>query len=131
MSAKFIIPKGDVRQMTLTRILQRISTLPATRAWAVEVKEYRERKTDAQQGYLWGVVYPTIANFCGCGPKDVHRDLGRLFLFDGESHGIARVRSTSDFDVVEMSHYLDQVIAWAAVELGVAIPEPTHLERAA
>ena len=124
MSATYVIPKGEARSMTLDMIQRRIGALPANRAWAVEVKEYRERKTDAQQGYLWGVVYPHIASFCGCGPKDVHRDLGRLFLFDGESHGIARVRSTGKFDVAEMGDYIDQVIAWAATELGVVIPAP-------
>lgn len=127
MSATYLIPKGDARAMTLDVIQRRITALPNNRAWAVEVKEYRERKTDAQQGYLWGVVYRHIAEFCGCTTKDVHRDLGRLFLFDGQSHGITRVRSTSKFDVREMGDYIDQVLAWAATELGIVIPEPTRV----
>lgn len=124
MSVTHIIPKGDARTMTIDVIQRRIAALPPTRAWAIEVKEWRERKTDAQQGYLWGVVYRTIADYCGCTTKDVHRDLGRLFLFDGEQHGIARVRSTANFSVKEMGEYIDLVIAWAATELGVVIPEP-------
>jgi len=123
----FTIPKGDARQMTLTRVLQRIAALPDSRAWAIEVKEWRERKTDQQSRYLWGVVYRTIADFVGCTADDVHRDLGRLFLFDGESHGIARVRSTTKMDVREMGDYIDQVIAWAAVELGVIVPAPHEM----
>ena len=123
----FTIPKGDARQMTLTRVLQRIAALPDSRAWAIEVKEWRERKTDQQSRYLWGVVYRTIADFIGCTTDDVHRDLGRLFLFDGEAHGIARVRSPTKMDVAEMGNYIDQVIAWAATELGVIVPAPFHL----
>lgn len=130
MSVTHIIPKGDARTMTLDMIQRRIAALPSTRVWAIEVKEYRERKTDAQSAYLWGVVYRTIADFCGCTSDDVHRDLGRLFRFDGESHGIARVRSTTKMTVAEMGDYLDQCIAWAATELGVVVPAPRHLEAA-
>jgi hypothetical protein len=52
-----ILPRNRADASRATRFLD---SLPADKAWAVEVREHKPRRTDQQNRFLWGVCYATI-----------------------------------------------------------------------
>lgn len=124
VSLELIIPKdAAARVQALALVDHRLRTLPPTRAYKLELKEHRAKHSDEQRGYLWKVVYATIAHECGHTSDEIHAHCKQMFLTIGESeHGIKRTRSTARMDVAELSQYIERVIAWAEVDLGLIIP---------
>jgi hypothetical protein len=45
---------------TADRACQVIKSLPSYRAWKIEITENKRKRSDDQNRYLWGGVYPSI-----------------------------------------------------------------------
>src|SRR5690606_14518566 len=56
----FVLHKDSSRERVLERLIGFLRTLPTSKAWRVEVVEYRRRRSQEQNAYLWGVCYATI-----------------------------------------------------------------------
>jgi hypothetical protein len=113
-----------------------IQSLPVDRAWRVVVEAWKPRRSDQQNNFLWGVVYPTLINsgaeeFQGLVPTELHYVLlGACF---GEktvkSIGGTRTipnRTSSKLSKAEFSGY----VAWiqqTAGALGVYVPDPNEV----
>ena len=68
-------------------------------------------------------MYATIANETGNTADDIHDHCKRAFLSTGEDeNGIRRVKSISRMSTDELGQYIERVIAWAEVDLGLIIP---------
>lgn len=114
---------------------------------AVNVKVTSQAtKTKEQLGYYWGVVLPRVQEgleqfgnemnlaevnqflndkfFCNTKTVLIKRGLNELV------YTIRTPRSKSGATVDEMADFLDKVIRWAAVDLGVEIPSPEELKAA-
>jgi hypothetical protein len=77
--------------------------------------------------YYWGPVLGTIAEATGNSTEDLHvafRDmfLPRRFIRIGEREVEVR-KTTTDLTPAEFSRYVQQVVAYAAAELSITIPE--------
>ena len=80
----------------------------------------KRRSTDAN-AYYWGVVLALISESTGHSADDLHYEFRRMLLSDGD--GPIRVgKSTATLDSAQFARYVDQVIAFAATELGITIP---------
>lgn len=110
------------------------------RAVRVEIKSTASKTTD-QLGYYWGVVLPRIQqgmqeNGNELGLAQINQMLNEKFFCitntaswtDAQGvqhvHVIRTPRSKSGATKDEMARFLDEVIRWASVELGVYIPDP-------
>lgn len=110
------------------------------RAVRVEIKSTASKTTD-QLGYYWGVVLPRIQqgmqeNGNELGLAQINQMLNEKFFCitntaswtDAKGvqhvHVIRTPRSKSGATKDEMARFLDEVIRWASVELGVYIPDP-------
>ena len=110
------------------------------RAVRVEIKSTASKTTD-QLGYYWGVVLPRIQqgmqeNGNELGLAQINQMLNEKFFCitntaswtDAKGvqhvHVIRTARSKSGATKDEMARFLDEVIRWASVELGVYIPDP-------
>lgn len=110
------------------------------RAVRVEIKSTASKTTD-QLGYYWGVVLPRIRqgmqeNGNELGLAQINQMLNEKFFcitntaswMDAKGvqhvHVIRTPRSKSGATKDEMARFLDEVIRWASVELGVYIPDP-------
>ena len=95
----------------------------------VTAEKLRKHRTDAQIRYYRGVVLKMIADRCGYqGTEDVeslHQEMRRRFLPKRGSLNIPL--STSDLTTQEMSEYIEAIRRWAAVELGIYVPEPNEV----
>lgn len=110
------------------------------RAVRVEIKSTASKTTD-QLGYYWAVVLPRIQqgmqeNGNELGLAQINQMLNEKFFCitntaswtDAKGvqhvHVIRTPRSKSGATKDEMARFLDEVIRWASVELGVYIPDP-------
>lgn len=109
---------------------------PGTRV-AVTVKKYRKKRTDPQNRYYWGVVVETIRQHCGYEKEEMHENLKRLHASSPDPNYLAipnstrhlvRIESTARMSTERFSEYIEDVKRWAAVELGVYVPDAEEVE---
>src|SRR5689334_17915261 len=60
MSETHILWAHNLRKDRVRRLAQYLDSLPESKSYEVTVKEKRDTRTEAQNDYLWGCVYPTI-----------------------------------------------------------------------
>lgn len=129
---ELILDMSDARQKQT--LLTHVRSLQGMHRF--EVVRYRPRRSDAQNAYLWGVVYPLIGDTVrACGnddtsDDDVHLMLRAKFLRrtvvnrqTGEAMGVV-VGSTADLDTAAFSDYVEKCRQWAAEMLDLEIPDP-------
>lgn len=93
----------------------------------------RATRTAAQNAYLWGVVYEMIAVETGNTPEAVHeyckihfnpQHFMRHDRQTGEIHDAVVGGSTASLPKDAFAEYVEKVRCWAAVSLGISIPDP-------
>lgn len=97
-------------------------------------KEYSDRSNN-QNRYLWGCVYPIISNEVGYTNDEVHEICKNMFLKkwviletkDGFKE-VEITKSTKDLTTVEFENYLSQIRQWVSIELGIFIALPNEAE---
>lgn len=128
----FTLAKNVDRARMLVRINAFLAGLANGRAWHIEVKELRPKRTDAQNKYLWGVCYPTIMKSLeGWDADDVHEYcLGECFGWETiEGFGKRRIKPikrSSALDVLEFVDYVDWIQRTMA-QTGIYIPSPNEI----
>jgi hypothetical protein len=108
-----------------------IQSLPVDRAWRVVVEPYKAKRSDSQNRYLWGVVYPTIlkaGNLDGWHAEDLHEYfLGEHFGWETlDGMGRKRVKPlkrSARLSKQEFSEYV-AFIQQRAAEMAIFIPDP-------
>jgi hypothetical protein len=128
----FYIPEGQQNAAARIRIANEISRLPPGRAYDVEIREHKPRRSDEQNRYLWGVVYPAIlANAGGAldgwDSEDLHEYcLGEFFgweRLDGLGRAKVRpIRRSSRLNKQEFSNFLEFICRRMA-QHGIVIPQ--------
>ena len=89
------------------------------------------QRTSRANRYLWGVVYALIAREVGCTSEELHDALKAKFRGrEDMTTGLVIARSTR-VNSAEFWDYVEQVRHWSHTFLGVYIPEPNEMERAA
>jgi hypothetical protein len=128
-----IMPANRTDAGHATRFL---SALALDKPWRVEVSEYRPRRSDEQNRYLWGGVYRTICEHLeGWETADVHEYcLGECYGWE-TIEGLGRkrlrpVRRSSKLNKQEFSDYI-AFIQRRMAEHGIYIPDPEQNEEAA
>lgn len=107
-----------------------IAALPENTRLVVQVK--RENRSNSQNAYYWAVVLPAIAEYTGESVGRLHEVMKVIFLgyqfitIGGKEMAIPN--SSAALDKAQFAAYVGQIMAWAATELGVAIPPPTGSE---
>lgn len=85
----------------------------------------------SQNRYLWGVCYPTLSEWSGHDPEELHEHLKDRFLEREQRelpNGTVMVihPTTRTLTVEQFSAYVDRVVRWAA-EQGVRIPDANEV----
>lgn len=93
----------------------------------VQIERVKAKRSNQQNAYLWGVVYPTISYDTGHTPEELHEIYKRMFLapkyirYNGKE--IKLPRSTKNLNKIEFGEYLERIFAEAG-SLGIHIPTP-------
>lgn len=104
-----------------------LRSLAGKRVRVTVVRETRGR-TLPQNAWLFGVIYPLIADWSGHTPEEIHmamkelHGVKRLLIMPHGQQMLATI-STADYTTEEFSIYCERVRAWAAMQ-GLNIPDP-------
>jgi hypothetical protein len=102
----------------------------------ISIVKYRKRRSDAQNKYLWGALYPMVA-------QGISAQWGETMTAD-EAHEFLKLRflrkpvvdrttgtqkgwtvpTTTALSTAEFAEYVEKIAAFAAEQLGIVIPEP-------
>jgi len=97
------------------------------KVWVV-LQPYKKTRSLLQNAYYWGVIVKILSDFTGHYREEVH-DAMKLMFLSYEDDGIRYVKSTSHLTVAEAEEYYERIRQWAAIELGVYIPDPESCEE--
>jgi len=81
-------------------------------------------RSEQQNRYYWGVVVDLLAVNTGYTPDEMHEALKFKFLRVRREKLPDTVRSTARLTKDEFCEYIEGIQRWAAVEMGVVIPDP-------
>ena len=134
-AVKRIFPKGTRPDAMATAVARMVANLDPLKTWAVEVTEWRRPRTNQQNKFLWGVVYPAIIEGGGEALRGWTRDdlhdyfLGECFGWETlEGFGKKRLRPlrrSSALNKQEFSDYL-LFLETKCMDMGIVIPEPSY-----
>jgi hypothetical protein len=130
MKQEAYIPATEARKDAIERLGRVLMALPLAR-YRVTVEEAKPTRSDPQNRYLWGAVYPTIlaaGKLDGWTANDLHEYLlGEHFgweLVEGFGRKRQRpVRRSSKLNKQEFSNFVD-FIQQRMAEHGIFIPDP-------
>ncbi len=101
----------------------------------VVIKKEETPRSNQQNRYYRGVIVKLLSDHTGHSPDEMHEILKSIFLkrwFELETkQGIVRhcvIGSTTDLSTVKMEEFNENIRRWAALELGVNIPEPHQID---
>jgi len=133
-----IFPRDTTPDQIATAISVMVRWLDSGKSWKVTLEEFKPRRSDSQNAFLWGVVYPSILEgggeaLAGWQKDDLHEFmLGEHFGWETLSLGGKTVhkpvRRSSRLNKQDFSDYLE-FLSRRAAELGIVIPEPTYGEH--
>jgi len=135
----FVLPAAADRADMLGRILRFAHALSTEKRWRVTIEPYVKKRSNSQNAYLWGVVYPTILqalahDLAGWSAEDLHEYfLGEHFGWE-RVHGFGKtkqrpIRRSSKLTTIEFNEY-KEFIQRTMAEKGVYIPDPNETEPA-
>lgn len=131
------IKKEDNGFFDMTQVYRVLTDLKVGE-YDIVIKRHRKRRTDTQNSYLWGVVYPTVLQgFIDAGwdeitnVEQIHEICKARFLtteainkHTGEV--INFPVSTAKMNTIQFSTYVEQITDFAMNNLNVVIPQPKN-----
>lgn len=125
-----------------------LKQLPS-KTYLVDIKQYRETRSNRQNRYYWGVVIQMISEETGMDEMEVHETLKKKFIkqrdyaltksenkyfayFEDTGEMIPtseleeyyKKKGSKDLDTKEFKEYIEKIHIWAANFLGLNIPDP-------
>lgn len=130
-----VIARGTPPDQIANAISNMVSRLDPAQSWQITVEAFKPKRSDQQNAFLWGVVYPSILEGGGESLRGwTTTDLHEYFLIEAfgseviEGFGRKRhkpLRRSSKLTKQEFSDYL-AIIEAKCAELGIHIPEPNY-----
>ena len=128
-----VIAKGTPPDQIANAIANMVSRLDPAQSWQISIEAFKPKRSDQQNAFLWGVVYPSILEGGGESLRGwTTTDLHEYFLIEAfgseviEGFGKKRhkpLRRSSKLTKQEFSDYL-AIIEAKCAELGIHIPDP-------
>ena len=135
---KRVFPRGTQPDQIAQAVSVLVRGLDSSISWQVTIEAFKPKRSDQQNAFLWGVVYPSILEGGGETLRGwTTNDLHEYFLIEAfgseviEGFGRKRhkpIRRSSKLTKQEFSDYLALIEAKCA-ELGIHIPEPHYGEH--
>lgn len=130
-----VIAKGTPPDQIANAIANMVSRLDPAQSWQISIEAFKPKRSDQQNAFLWGVVYPSILEGGGESLRGwTTTDLHEYFLIEAfgseviEGFGRKRhkpLRRSSKLTKQEFSDYL-AIIEARCAEMGIHIPEPDY-----
>jgi len=131
----FILPRL-LRHQVMCRLVSVLDDLPENKVFRVEIEESRSTRSEMQNRYLWGVVYPAILKgggeaLAGWEAEELHEYLlGEHFGWEVlEGFGVRRrrpIRRSSKLSKLEFVDFT-QFIQRKMADFGIYVPDPNEV----
>jgi len=127
----FTLPKLESRGAQIAHITWFITRLSQQCGWEITVR--RERRSQAQNRYLWGVAYPAVlAHLPGWTADDVHEyclgEWGGWETLTGfDRKRLRPVKRSATLSVTEFQDFVTDIQRRMA-ERGIDVPDPNECE---
>lgn len=131
-SQHFHLAAGPSRKETVDRLLALLPRLPVDKAWSVEIRLHKARRSNDQNALLWSIYAQILKkggpDMAGWDKNDLHT----FFLINHFGSEIKTVfgrprhrplRTSSGLNKQDMSDYIDSIVRFMA-ERGVALELP-------
>lgn len=129
-----VLPANVSRDARLAALAKQLAALPADKAWSIEVKEWKPKRSDAQNRTLWW-LYDEIIEHGGEAMRGWTKDELHTF-FCGERFGwetvdifgrkkIRPARRSSRLSKMEFAELMEFIYRFMA-ERGVVLPTPNE-----
>ena len=133
---KRIFPKNTQTDDIIKAVATMVAAIDISKSWCITVEPWKKRRSNAQNNYLNGVVYPMILEAGGEALRGWHRaDLHEFFLGEWGSweviEGFGRkrmrpVRRSSQLSQQEFTDFL-MFIENKCIDMGIGpLPEPIY-----
>lgn len=102
----------------------------------IVIRKHRDKRTDLQNQYYWGVVIKILSNHFGYEPEEMHEELKLMFnpiqskIDPNRKIGGSTTKMNTVEFYVDQDSYVERIARWAASEYGVYIPPPKKMEEA-
>jgi len=136
MSQKFIFHAGN-SDLVRRNCNAFLASLPDTKSWQVEVKEYRQMRTTRQNAALWACAYPSLMEYMGERGEKAKERLheyfcGEYFGWVAPKLGQSRPARTTTIDehgnrdVIDTAQMSDfyEFVQQRGADIGVMVPDP-------
>jgi hypothetical protein len=130
-----VFPKGTKPDQIASAVSVLVRELDPTISWQVSIEAFKPKRTDQQNAFLWGVVYPSILEGGGEMLRGwTKQDLHEYFLIETfgseiiEGFGRKRhkpLKRSSKMTKTEFRDFID-LIEVRCAEMGIHIPEPRY-----
>lgn len=130
-----IFPKGTPADQIAQAVSVLVRGLDFKKSWKVSIEEFRPKRSNQANAYLWGVVYPCFLEGAngmldGWEKEDLHQfflmqHFGEETLEIGDRTYCRPFRGSSNLNREEFTEYLE-FLSRKAAELGIVIPEPSY-----
>jgi len=101
--------------------------LDPNKEYILEIRENKSKRSNPQNRYLWGVVYPIIGNKLGYDTETVHEVFKQKFGVKVElRNNITIPKSTTKYTTIEFNEYIDNICKFALEFLKLEIPQPNE-----
>jgi hypothetical protein len=130
-----VFPKGTPPEQIATAVAVLVRGLDARQSWQVTIEAFKPRRSEQQNSFLWGVVYPSILEGGGEALRGWSKeDLHEYFLIEMwgseviEGFGRKRhkpIKRSSKMTKTEFRDYIT-LIEVRCAEMGIHIPEPRY-----
>jgi len=95
----------------------------------VVVRTKKEKRSDPQNRYYWGVVIEMLSHHTGYSRDEMHDALREKFLgMERDENGLVMMKSSARLTTDEFAQYVNNIVRWAAEKLGLYIPDPSRVE---
>jgi len=87
----------------------------------VIVREFKNKKSDNQNRFYWGVLMKMLADETGNDPMEIHNACKMMFLPD-------KTLSTNQLTTLEMEGYNEKIRNYFASEWNIQLPYPGQID---
>lgn len=104
---------------------EHIFMFPEGAEMQLSIERKRKNRSLLENNYYWGVVIPTLCDYFGYEPEEMHEALKWQFLRK-EEKDIPTVGSTASLSTVEFEDLMACIRAWALDQFNILIPQPNE-----
>lgn len=104
-----------------------IDALPSGKIYTAVIVRKQAKRTLSQNRLYW-LYIACICQETGNDKDTIHEFLRGKFLGIEErtigNEQVTSIKSTKGLNTVQFGNYIDRIVTWAAMELGVVLPDP-------